>query len=169
MPSRTPRGARLELAEPLQDILRCLTDDGFVAQGSQAGGPFVTFFQRRVVTLRRNDGLDPILLRLAIEYTIHEASGRARWWEVSIVGWVYEILNSAGRPIFAFHWHPSSGRVTWPHLHAHGTHAFGELHKLHPPTGPVTRSSVVRFLIDDLDVLPRRTDWRAVLERHAAV
>jgi hypothetical protein len=40
------------------------------------------------------------------------------------------------------------------------------LHKLHLPTGRVSLEAVVRFLIDDLDVVPRRADWRAILARH---
>jgi hypothetical protein len=44
-----------------------------------------------------------------------------------------------------------------------------ELHKLHPPTGTVTAGSVVRFLVEDLGVVPRRPNWQAVLDRHAAV
>ncbi|MFN8633214.1 MAG: hypothetical protein U0893_05105 [Chloroflexota bacterium] len=43
------------------------------------------------------------------------------------------------------------------------------MHKLHPPTGPIAASHVVRFLIDDLDVLPHRSDWLAVLDRHPAM
>ena len=83
---------------------------------------------------------------------------------------MYEISTSSGAPIFDFHWHPhNSGRVTWPHVHAYGTHDAVEMHKLHPPTGPIAASHVVRFLIDDLDVLPRRSDWLAVLDRHPAM
>jgi hypothetical protein len=85
-------------------------------------------------------------------------------------GWVYEISTQFGTPIFDFHWHPrGSGRVTWPHLHAYGAHDAVDMHKLHPPTGHVPLSSVVRFLIEDFGVLPRRPNCLAVLERHAAV
>jgi hypothetical protein len=101
---------------------------------------------------------------------IGPSRNRSGWWEVSVVGWVYEIRSATATDIFAFHWHPrESGRVTYPHLHAYGTNDAVDLHKLHPPTGPVTASSVVRFLVDDLDVLPRRPNWQAVLDRHAAV
>ena len=82
---------------------------------------------------------------------------------------MYEIRSAAGDLILAFHWHPSSGRVTWPHLHAYGVHVSVELHKLHAPTGTITAGSIVRFLIEDLDVLPRRPDWQAILDRHAGV
>jgi hypothetical protein len=86
-----------------------------------------------------------------------------------MTGWIYEIRDHADSVVLAFHQHPTSGRVTWPHLHAYGTNESVELHKLHPPTGTVTAGSVVRFLIEDLDVLPRRPNWQAVLDRHAAV
>ena len=33
----------------------------------------------------------------------------------------------------------------------------------------VMRGSVVRFLIEDLGVQPRRPDWQAVLDRHADI
>lgn len=57
--------------------------------------------------------------------------------------------------------------MTWPHLHAYGAKESVELHKLHPPTGTVTVGSVVRFLIEDLDVQPLRPNWQAILDRLA--
>ena len=56
--------------------------------------------------------------------------------------------------------------MTWPHLHAYGQHASVELHKLHLPTGSLSIAAGVRFLIEDLDVVPRRPSWEQVLERH---
>jgi hypothetical protein len=56
----------------------------------------------------------------------------------------------------------------WPHLHAHGARDTLTLHKLHLPTGRVALEAVVRFLIGDLNVAPRRSDWRTVLDRAEA-
>ena len=86
-----------------------------------------------------------------------------------MAGWVYEIRSATDQAIYEFHWHPSSGRVTWPHLHAYGVNESVELHKLHPPTGTITAGSVVCFLIEDLDVLSRRPDWQAIPDGHADV
>jgi hypothetical protein len=169
LPGRTPRAAIEDFIEPRRSILLCVSHSGFVPGGSQPGGPYVAFFLGRAVSLRRSRGFDPLLLRASIDYTIDASTDRAGWWEARTAGWIYDIQSAAGTPITAFHWHPSSGRVTWPHLHAHGVHESVELHKLHPPTGHVTLSSIVRFLIEDLGVLPRRSDWRAVLDRHADV
>jgi hypothetical protein len=106
---------------------------------------------------------------VTIDHTINPAPDRTGWWDARIAGWVYDIRSAEDEPIFKFHWHPSSGRVTWPHLHAYGVNESVELHKLHPPTGTVTAGAVVRFLIEDLGVLPRRPNWQAVLDRHAVV
>jgi hypothetical protein len=104
---------------------------------------------------------------VSIDFVLNASTERAGWGEATTAGWVYEVLTGSDRPTFDFHWHPSSGRVTWPHLHAYGVNESVELHKLHPPTGTITAGAVVRFLIEDLDVLPRRSDWQAILERQA--
>ena len=155
MSSRTRREATEALIGPLQEVLRCVSDDGFVSRGQLGGNFYTAQFQRGIVTLRRPAELPSVRVRFLIEFTLDDARDRSGWWEATIAGWVYDPLDS--------------GRVTWPHLHAYGAHDSVDLHKLHPPTGHVTLSSVVRFLIEDFGVLPRRADWPAVLERHAAV
>jgi hypothetical protein len=151
-------------------MMRLVTDNGVVARGRGPGGRHRAAFQRGTVGLRRHHGLHPIRLMLSHEYIVRDAAQRQGWWEAVTTGWTYNILDHGGRTIVAFHWHPEgSGRVTWPHLHAYSTHESVELHKLHPPTGTITAGSVVRFLIEDLDVLPRRPDWQAILEHHEDV
>ena len=143
-----------------------MTDEGFVARGQRPGGPYVASFQRGAAVLRRRGGLPPVHLRPVSRYLVEETGGRGAW-QARTVEWIYVVADAAGNRIAAFHWHPvDSGRVTWPHLHAYGQHASVELHKLHLPTGPVSIASVVRFLIADLDVVPRRANWAQILERH---
>lgn len=54
----------------------------------------------------------------------------------------------------------------WPHLHAYGARDTLTLRKLHLPIGRVSLEAVVRLLIEDLDVVPRRAEWRAILTRY---
>jgi hypothetical protein len=123
-----------------------VSDDGFVSRGQLGGNFYTAQFQRGIVTLRRRAELPSVRVRFLIEFTLDDARDRSGWWEATIAGWVYDVLDGGGRPILSFHWHPlDSGRVTWPHLHACGAHDSVDLHKLHPPTGHVTLSSVVRF------------------------
>jgi hypothetical protein len=83
---------------------------------------------------------------------------------------VYELSDRGGELIAAWHWHPTTTRGDdknrWPHLHAHGVRDTLTLHKLHLPTGRVSIEAIVRFLIEDLGVIPRRPDWGRVLEQH---
>jgi hypothetical protein len=169
LPARTPRAATQDLLGPYIEAFRCVTDVGFVPGGIQPGGPHVAFFLGRTVILRGGVGLNPIRLRASLDYQIEASVERRGWWDAVRAGWIYDIRADDDNRIIAFHWHPSSGRVTWPHLHAYGTNEAVDLHRLHPPTGTVTAGSVVRFLIEDLGVLPRRPNWQAVLDRHATV
>jgi hypothetical protein len=147
-----------------------VSDDGFVSRGQRGGNFYTAQFQRGIVTLRRRAELPSVRARFLIEYTLDDARDRSGWWEATITGWVYDVLDNEGRPILSFHWHPlDNGRVTWPHLHAYGANESVDMHKLHPPTGQVTLSSLVRFLIEDFGVLPRHPNWQAALERHAAM
>ncbi|MFN8633959.1 MAG: hypothetical protein U0893_08905 [Chloroflexota bacterium] len=102
-------------------------------------------------------------------YLVVPMADEADLWRVDTVGWIYTLADSRDEIVAAFHWHPDgSGRVTRPHIHVHGQHDTVDLHKLHFPTGSVTPDTLVRFLIEDLDVVPRRPDWERVLERHEA-
>ncbi|MEX0782662.1 MAG: hypothetical protein WD557_08430 [Dehalococcoidia bacterium] len=68
--------------------------------------------------------------------------------------------------LLVYHWNPGGpeGR-TYPHLHLGGGAEVGNrvLTRAHIPTGEVGLPDVVRLLIEELSVRPRRADWRAVL------
>jgi hypothetical protein len=165
--ARTPGEAVEEFLGPIKETLGCLTNEGFVARIRRPGGPHPAVFQRGVIALRRRDSRPSIRLGLSHTYSVVETEGERGFWRVSTAGWIYELADSDDNLIVAFHWHPGGhGRMTWPHIHAYGTHESEELHKLHPPTGRVSIESVVRFLIEDLGVIPRRASWRAILERN---
>ena len=153
--------------EPFREVLACVTGEGFVARGARPGGPFQAAFQSGLAVLARRGGLPPILLRLFHRYFVVQVKGERNLWEIRTAEWIYDAADAEDTLIVAFHWHPvGSGRVTWPHLHAYGQHPSVELHKLHLPTGPLSIAAVVRFLIEDLDVLPRRANWDQILGRH---
>ena len=90
------------------------------------------------------------------------------------VAYQYQLLGADGREVLAYHWHPTGvSPVTWPHLHLSGRLApldagRGQapiaLGGMHLTTGLVTLADVVRLLITEFDVRPRRGDWATVLE-----
>lgn len=89
----------------------------------------------------------------------------------------YRILDPNGLEILAYHWHPAGvSPVTYPHVHLSGRLpplALGprggavRLGGMHLPTGgevgAVTLADVVRLLITEFGVGPRRADWERIV------
>lgn len=135
------------------------------------GGPLTAHFQDDFAILNRRNGY---ALRLNVQhrFVVRQTDGPRGPWTVSSVEYVYEVADERDDPIAAWHWHPASAlpgdAAHWPHLHAYGARDTLTLHKLHLPTGRVAIEAIVRFLIADLDVAPRRADWSTLLDRHEA-
>lgn len=115
---------------------------------------------------------EPLYISFAHWYQLAETGERGQQWRVSTTGYLYtlEARTAVGefREILAFHWDQRGGQmVIHPHLHIRsfaGQLRFG-LNKAHIPTGQITLASVVRFLIEDMGAVPRRSDWEPVLDR----
>ena len=84
------------------------------------------------------------------------------------------MLDAEEREVLAYHWHPVGvSPVTFPHLHLSGRLPALDagprqeplrLGGMHLPTGGmVTLADVVRLLIAECGVAPRRADWERVL------
>lgn len=172
MAGRTPREAIDAFLEPFKAIVGCVTDDGFVVRGGWSPGEQQSaYFQDDFAILNRRNGQ---ALKLAVHhrFVVRQADDPRGPWTTSTVEYIYEVSDERDDPIAAWHWHPASAQpgdaAHWPHLHAYGTRDTLTLHRLHLPTGRVAIEAVVRFSIADLDVVPRRADWSAALDRHEA-
>ena len=89
-------------------------------------------------------------------------------YDVVIVGYQYELEDSQGHEILAYHWHPEGrSQVTRPHLHLGYGARLGrsELQKAHLPTGHVSMGEVLRCLIDHFGVATLRKDWSKILDQ----
>jgi hypothetical protein len=156
--------------EPLRAVLGCITSEGFVARRARVTDAYQTArFQDGFAILTRRNG-QSLKLELRHRFVVRQAEGERGPWAVSTTEYIYEVADESDDPIVAWHWHPGSGlpddAVQWPHLHAYGDRSALTLHRLHLPTGRVSIEAVVRFLIADLDVVPRRAGWSALLDRH---
>jgi hypothetical protein len=153
-------------------VAGCVTNEGLVVRGLSSPGERQTaHFQDGFAILHRQSG-DTLSFEVYHRFVVRPAAGQRSRWTTSTVEYVYEVSDQAGDLLAAWHWHPgdrdADHDAPWPHLHAYGARNSLTLHKLHLPTGRVALEAVVRFLIGDLDVVPRRADWRAVLERAEA-
>lgn len=167
MSARTPREAIDAFVDPLKEIVGCITDEGFITRYSRRDIEQRTAtFQDQFAIVNQRNG-QALRLEVFHRFIVTRAENERGSWSARTVEYVYEVADSRDEPIAAFHWHPeNSGRVTRPHVHVHGNHDTVDLHKLHLPTGRVSLEAIVRFLIEDLDVIPRRPDWDAIVERH---
>jgi hypothetical protein len=167
---RSPQEAALNAPESFKAILGCITSEGFVSRYERSRHDMrMADFQDKFAILDRRNG-QTLKLELYQRYAVVNAEGDRGPWTTTTTEYIYEVFDQTDDLIAAWHWHPMSGRVGdeahWPHLHAYGARETLTLHKLHLPTGRVSLEAVVRFLIEDLDVVPRRADWSAVLTRH---
>jgi hypothetical protein len=167
---RTPQEAIHELLETFKAVVGCVTAEGFVSRYGRRGRADLTAdFQDEIAILDRRNGRS-LKLELQHRYAIVEAHDERSRWTTTTTEYVYAVSDERDDLIAAWHWHPTSGRAGdeahSPHIHAYGDRATLTLHKLHLPTGRVSLEALVRFLIEDFDVIPRRTDWSAILSRH---
>ena len=88
----------------------------------------------------------------------------------------YRLLDRDEKELLVYHWQPGPDylRPDLPHLHVSAsltaqTSAVDrqsiDLDKIHLATGRVSLASVVRMLIAEFRVAPRRPDWTETLDR----
>lgn len=166
--------------EPLERALGCIASErfSFVERGRFDVGPVYT------LVLNRNN---PVKLMGRIFITL-AAGQRFRMvkddnlavgpYFVQLVSYWYEVSTTEDREILAFHWTPEADPSlmrTTPHLHVGSVNIAKDaplapkaFNKLHIPTGDVSLQAVVRFLIEEAGVEPRRADWSEILDRGQA-
>ena len=96
-----------------------------------------------------------------------------------MVSYEYRILDLDAREILAFHWHPTGlSNVTDPHLHLSSrlnpidigrNQELLPLADMHIPTGFVTLEDIVRLLITEFGITPRRDDWDNLLRENRTI
>jgi hypothetical protein len=182
----TPRGAVDALTAYLRGALQCIAQVEVLSTGTAPGLVNNLMFvaandaPANLLPLRRVDRAPYLHLKVAMEYAVvgvTEPPLRPRF-RTSITMYMYSVLDLTGRELFAYHWHPTGvSAVRTPHFHASttppvllpsaGNPSTTELvlNRIHFPTHRLELDGLVRFLIIELGVGPRRADWVAVLDR----
>ena len=164
-PARNPREARDRYLRFLQGPLSCISPGVLIPTPRYRGN-------RDELALTHNPDLLPLKQRAgghiyfsAGQYFQFIPDDRFEGeWKVRTDGYAYRVTltDDPSSELISWHWHPDSRPGT--HLHVIAAHAqYGAIDKMHIPTGRVALEEVVLFLIEDLDVEPRREDWRDVL------
>lgn len=111
-------------------------------------------------------GEHSLQLFLSIEYELVRADDPQRGpWKVSSRGYKYHVLTADHTELALFHWHPNTPPAH-PHLHLGSSQLAKNAvisSKTHVPSGRIALEEVIQLLILDWGVVPRRSDWEAVL------
>lgn len=158
-------------------MLACVTDQPLyaIANGARSDHFDIIFFPpNQAVRLRMVSRTLQPLLSLRIELSCRPKSDARNVYIGEVVAYNYRIEASPNIELLAYHWHPfgfSDQRN--PHLHV--SHSFDSislgappLSAMHLPTGIVELPSIIRLLIEEFGIEPRREDWRDVLSRASA-
>jgi hypothetical protein len=183
----TPRGAVDALTTYARTALLCIAQVEVLITGTAPGLAnnlkFVSASDSpaNLLPLRKVDRSPYLRLKVAMEYavvSVTEVPSRPQF-RTSVTMYMYSVLDLTGRELFAYHWHPSGvSAVRAPHFHASSTPSITlpgrpgssegtelVLSRIHFPTHRMELAELVRFLIVELGVGPRRSDWEAVLNR----
>lgn len=171
MAGRTPAQAFDAFREPIQKALACISDAVF----RTSPRPREPGEVHAITTARQREdyvsltGPHRLSVSATIHYSIEKTDDPDRGpWKVCTRGYWYHIVTEDQAEVILFHWHPDSqSDLPWPHAHVGSSqitsHAVLSGFK-HVPTGRVSLESVIRSLITDMGVVPKRPGWEAVLD-----
>ena len=123
----------------------------------------LTLNRRRPVALA---GSSQLMLRVQQTYRLVESGPPGDSWQVDVVSYNYVVFDFEQREIVVYHWHPrGNSHVLTPHLHFGQGAQVGrpEVRDAHLPTGDVSLNAILRVLIEEMGVQPRRSDWESIL------
>lgn len=114
--------------------------------------------------LKPESPLERIGLSSAIQYRIEPGGDKERW-KVTTAKYKHSIVDEEEHEVVSYHWHPE-GTVSWPHMHVGSVFSYSTfVTGAHFPTGRVALEQIVRLIIEDFMVEPKRPDWDECLNR----
>jgi hypothetical protein len=151
-------------SEEIQRVVSCITNEVFYCAATErdrlnfsVGGGFFR------VTCEDNSYLH---IDINQEIEVAKTSGT-----LTTKYYLYSVADSDGKDLVGFHFHPdlTEDPVLYPHIHAYAKQdprfMALDLQRKHIPSGRVALEDVIRWLISELKVKPRRDDWDEVLKK----
>lgn len=156
--ARTASRAVERYKSVLQLALSCLGPTVWITAGRSTGP--LSLLTQGPAALRRGSG-DSLYFLPTQDFVPKDSA--IRNWRVRTLGYAYTVFEDAdlAREIVSWHWHPTTRPDT--HIHIGDWSQVAGRSRHHVPSGRVSFEHVVRFLIEDFDVVPARPDWDAVL------
>lgn len=169
MAGKTPPEAVHNFLEPLQLALSCVSQEVLTVRGGYypSATPHALTLGNSPAILGRDRRF---ALKVVQHYRVIEYEDARGPWKVRTVAYYYTVEESGGpgQEIFGYHWHPSERTaITFPHFHLYpGAGAMQDkVRKAHFPTGRIAFEDMLRLVISQFGVVPRRDDCEAILHR----
>lgn len=172
MRGRTAAEAVNSYRQGVQSLLSCVTNSVADVAGGYHPAPRPHSLLLNKGQTTRLAGASRFGLQLQQNYRIEPPEGRGDLWTVRVVAYAYALFDIYQREVLSYHWHPlGNSRIVRPHLHLERGALVGrpDIRDSHLPTGPITVSDFLRFLIEELSVEPGRSDWESVLDSESFV
>ena len=163
MTGRTPRQALDSFLGPFQRAVSCITNAVF--QCKLSAKPGLHGVAALLPQTKLKAAKETFYVGVTLYFRIIEETGALRPYRVTTTAYYYDLLDSEGKEIIAYHWHPEGiSPIRFPHLHlsAGGGCQREELTTAHLPTGRIAVEDFLRLAIVDFKVEPLRADWRQV-------
>jgi hypothetical protein len=145
----------------LRRALACITDAQLYVAGKSPGEVEALTLSRDPLPLN-SPRIGVVQLELGHQFRLVQDGDD---WHVSTTAYRYHLLDGTGSELVGWHWHPGSG-TDRPHI---DVRADPIDRHVHVPAGRVSIESVLRLLVTDLQVTPRRGDFAAVLDEAEAM
>jgi hypothetical protein len=117
-----------------------------------------------------------VFFRVTLSFEVVVPEDVSHQYTTRIVSYEYRLIDHDDREILAFHWHPVGlSDVVDPHLHLSSrlnpieigrNQESLNLADMHIPTGFVMLEDVVRLLVAEFGIAPRRDDWHDLLREN---
>lgn len=157
---------------PLRQVADLITESVLFPSGRHVLGPdeephALAFADAPATKLRGTD----VTLDFRHSFRVVRTDDRERGpYKAQTAQYLYAFVDSDGRDLMAFHWHPlSRSTETDPHLHLYRHTAPFDVSDLHLPTGRISFEYVVRLAIEKFGATPNPPDrevWDRILTEH---
>ncbi len=151
-------------SEEIQKVVSCITNEVFYCTKTErdrlnfsVGGGFF-----------RVPREDNTYLYVDINQEIEDPTNSGK---VTTKYYLYSIADAEGKDLIGFHFHPdlTEDPILYPHIHAYAKDDKRflslDLQRKHIPSGRVALEDVIRWLISELKVKPKRDDWDEILTK----
>ncbi len=177
MAPRESRAAVEGRLRHLRRVAQCVTEQPIAVVHRPAPRlPYFSFLPRSALAPLDRGGAR-VWLRFEQEFRPAQNDAGPDAVDVQLLGDRYQLLGTEEQEVLAYHWHPLGvSPFTDPHLRLSGSlapldlgggAAPARLGKMHLPTGGhvglVTLADIVRLLIAEFAVEPRRPDWARIV------